>query len=163
MPSPWPQRRKETLCRVNGGLVPHEGRTKQWGPAFSFKSRDAFVLKDKTISERPLGCCMWKGPPASQSGWLDPALARVRVTDTPGTIPKRRAFDLGLMSQVPSCLLGTQLLTHSSLRRRQREMDRHTRMGTWPQTNPPNSATCFLKSDRLFSCPAGRRLWTLDH
>lgn len=163
-PSPWPQGRKETLCSVNGGLVPHEGQTKQLGPAFSFKSSDAFVLKDKTLSEQLPPCSMGKGPPASlsQGSWTL-APARVRVTNSPGRIPKRGAFNLGPMSQVPSCLLRTHLLTQNSLRRHQREMDPHTRMGTLPQTNPPNGTTCFLKSDRLFSCPAGRRSLTPDH
>lgn len=103
-------------------------------------------------------------PPASlsQGGWT-PAPARVWVTNTPGRISKRGAFNLDPMSQVPSCLLRTHLLTQNSLRRCQREMDPHTRVGTPLRTNPPNGATCFLKSGRLCSCPAGRRSPTPGH
>lgn len=78
-PSPWPQRRKGTLCRVNGGFVPHERRTKQWGPAFSFKSRDAFVLKDKNYLRAAPGLLRGEGASAPSfpvSGRLDPGTSR---------------------------------------------------------------------------------------
>lgn len=78
-PSPWPQRRKGTLCRVNGGFVPHERRTKQWGPAFSFKSRDAFVLKDKNYLRAAPGLLRGEGASAPSfpvSGRLDPGTSQ---------------------------------------------------------------------------------------
>lgn len=78
-PSPWPQRRKGTLCRVNGGFVPHEWRTKQWGPAFSFKSRDAFVLKDKNYLRAAPGLLRGEGASAPSfpvSGRLDPGTSQ---------------------------------------------------------------------------------------
>lgn len=78
-PSPWPQRRKGTLCRVNGGFVPHERRTKQWGPAFSFKSRDVFVLKDKNYLRAAPGLLRGEGASAPSfpvSGRLDPGTSQ---------------------------------------------------------------------------------------
>lgn len=60
------------------------------GPAFSFKSRDTFVLKDKTVSEQPelpvgkeLGSLLHSDQTAGPL-----ALARVRVANTPGRILK---------------------------------------------------------------------------
>lgn len=64
---------------MNGGFVPHERRTKQWGPAFSFKSRDAFVLKDKNYLRAAPGLLRGEGASAPSfpvSGRLDPGTSQ---------------------------------------------------------------------------------------
>lgn len=97
-PSPWPQRRKGTLCRVNGGFVPHERRTKQWGPAFSFKSRDAFVLKDKNYLRAAPGLLRGEGASAPcfpVSGRLDPGTGQSLGHQHPWKDLKEGGFQLG--------------------------------------------------------------------